>query len=205
SRFSHIWRRGEIDKRFRAFLGGDREVNSKTEKTRDQAAALIAEAGGDETWMQAIGGNARAMQAAGELAREQNVAKLGAAVGFHRTEILYQLKVVEIEPRSSMRTRRGVDDTRGRRGLEPFAQTFGDHEIGHVVQREGIFEPIPGELPAAEHSPRIVDQDVNARLTSGDLSGHALHLWDARQIGVMDRVGEAGCPFAKPRQCRLPA
>jgi hypothetical protein len=158
----------------------------------------VAEAG-----PQAIGGNARAMQAAGEFAREKNVAKLGASIGFHGSEALRRLQIVEIERGSPMRARSRVDDTRRRGSLEPFAQPFGDDEIGHVVQRECLFEPVLREPAAAEHGSRVIDQDVDARLLAGDFGGHALHLGDLRQIGVMDRVGEAGRAFLKPPQCCL--
>jgi hypothetical protein len=57
---------------------GDREELGEPDEARDHAAALVAEARGDEAGMQAIGGDPRAMQAAGEFAREKNVAKLGA-------------------------------------------------------------------------------------------------------------------------------
>jgi hypothetical protein len=40
--------------------------------------------------------------------------------------------------------------------------------------------------------PRVIDQDVDARFLAGDFGGHALHLGNARQIGVMDRVAKPG-------------
>ena len=68
-------------------------------EARDRAAALIADAGRDETGMQAVGGDPRALQAAGEFAREENVAKLGAAIGFHGSEALRRLQVVDARPK----------------------------------------------------------------------------------------------------------
>jgi len=52
---------------------------------------------------------------------------------------------------------------------------------------------------AAEHGSRVIDQDVDARLLVGDFGGHAFHLRNARQIGVMDRVAKAWRPLVKPR------
>jgi hypothetical protein len=69
-----LGRRREINDRFRALLRGDRQKLGETYKARDQAAALIAEACGDESRMQAISGHARVMKAAGEFTREENVA-----------------------------------------------------------------------------------------------------------------------------------
>ena len=40
---------------------------------------------------------ARPMQAAGEFEREKNVAKLGATIGFHGSEALRRLQVIEIQ------------------------------------------------------------------------------------------------------------
>jgi hypothetical protein len=39
----------------------------------------------------------------------------------------------------------------------------------------------------------------------GDFGGHALHLENAHQIGVMDRVAKAWRPHVKSRQGRLSA
>jgi hypothetical protein len=63
---------------------------------------LVAEASGDEAGMQAIGGDPRAMQSADEFAREKNVAKLGAAIGFHGSEALRRLQIAEIQSGAPM-------------------------------------------------------------------------------------------------------
>jgi hypothetical protein len=153
---------------------------------------------GDETGVEAIGGDPLSLQPASKFAREKNVAKLGAAIGFHGFKILCQLQIVEIEPSSLVRGRSRVDDARRRRGQEPFAQPFGDNKICHVVQCESAFEAIFGEPAAGENRPRVIDQGIDARFLAGDFCGHALHLGDACQIGVMDPVSEARCFFVKP-------
>jgi coenzyme F420-reducing hydrogenase beta subunit len=51
----------------------------------------------------------------------------------------------------------------------------------------------------------VIDQGIDARLLVGDFGGHAFHLGNAREIGVMDRVAKAGRPLVKPRQGRLSA
>ena len=99
-----------------------------------------------------------------------------------------------------MRGRCGADDSRRRRGYEALAQSLGHDEIGHVIERERIFEPVFGELARAEHCARIVDQDIDTGLRSRDFGGDPLHFRDARQIGIMDRMGKAGRCLAKPRQ-----
>ena len=85
------------------------------------------------------------------------------------------------------------------------AQPLGDNKIRHVIQRECAFEAIVSEPAAGEHRPRVIDQDIDARLLAGDFDRHALHLGDAGQISVMNRVGEVWCFFVKPREGHLSA
>jgi hypothetical protein len=65
-----LGRRREIDDCFCALFWGNCEELGEPNEVRDHAAALITDAGRDETGMQAIGGDPRALQAAGEFARE---------------------------------------------------------------------------------------------------------------------------------------
>jgi hypothetical protein len=63
-------------------------------------------------------------------------------VGFHGSESLRQLQIVEIHRGALMRGRCGADDPRRRRGH--VAQSPGRDEIGHVIERKCGFEPILG-------------------------------------------------------------
>ena len=65
-------------------------------------------------------------------------------VGFHGSESLRQLQIVEIHRGALMRGRCGADDPRRRRGH--VAQSPGRDEIGHVIERKRGFEPILGLL-----------------------------------------------------------
>jgi hypothetical protein len=67
------------------------------------------------------------------------------------------------------------------------------HALREIValKREGIFQPVLGESAAAQHGSRVIDQEVDARLLGGYLSGHVFHLRNVRQISVMDRVTKA--------------
>src|SRR6516225_10165922 len=118
---------------------------------RDQAPALISKARGDEARMQAIRGDAVAMQAACELAREQDVAELRAAVGLHGAKALLRLQVAEVECCATMGVGSGVDDARVARAGEPRAQALRHDEIGHVVEREGALEAVLRDPARAEH------------------------------------------------------
>ena len=73
-RLGHVWRRCEVDNRFCAHGRRYREKLGEPNEARDQGAALVAETSSDEPRMQAIRNDARAMQAASELTREQDVA-----------------------------------------------------------------------------------------------------------------------------------
>jgi hypothetical protein len=73
------------------------------------------------------------------------------------------------------------------------------------LSRERGFEPVFGELARAEHRARIVDQDIDTGLRFGDFGGDPRHFRDARQTGIMDRMGKAGRFLAKPRQRPLAA
>ncbi len=95
--------------------------------------------------------------------------------------------------------------SRRRGGQEPFAQPLGDNKIRHVIQRECAFEAIFGEPAVGKHCPCVIDQDIDPRFLAGHFGGHALHLGNAGQIGVIDRVAKVWRPLVKPRQGRLSA
>ena len=73
-RFRDGRRGGEIDDRFRALFWGNRKQLGEPCKARDQAVALITDAGRDETGMKTIGSNPRLFQPSSEFARKKNVA-----------------------------------------------------------------------------------------------------------------------------------
>ena len=77
-----------MDDRLCALIRGYREKLGKPNERRDQTAALVAKTRGDETGMQAIRSDARAVQAASQFAREQNVAQLRPSVDFYGSEAL---------------------------------------------------------------------------------------------------------------------
>ena len=66
---------GALGRRYRKKLG-------EPEQVRNRAPALITKACRDETGMQAICGDARAVQPPGELTRKQDVAQFRATIRF---------------------------------------------------------------------------------------------------------------------------
>ncbi len=72
-----------------------------------------------------------------------------------------------------------------------------EHEIAHVVEREGALEALGRELAKPEHVSGVVDEDIDARLGRGDLRPDLLHLSDQRQIGIMDAMVDARADLAQ--------
>ena len=91
-----------------------------------------------------------------------------------------------------MRGRGGGDDARRRRGDELVAQRLGQHEIGHVVEREGQFEAFGRHPPLGKEGAGVVDQDVDARLARGDRRSDLARLGHAREIRQMHAMAEPG-------------
>ena len=77
------------------------------------------------------------------------------------------------------------------------------HDIRHVIGRKGELQAVLGHLTGAEQGPRIVDEDVDARLCRGDLGRHPLHLDEPREISIVDAVQDARSTLAQPCQHRL--
>jgi hypothetical protein len=88
---------------------------------------------------------------------------------------------------------------------KPLAQPLGQHEIGHVVERECEFEPVLGKPAPGEECARVIDQDVDALLPVSDLSRHAFHLGEACEISKIYRVGDTRRAVAKSREGRVAA
>jgi hypothetical protein len=173
-------------------LGASGKQLGEPHERRGGAAGLVAEARRHEAGAEAARDHAEIGQPGGELAGEQDVAQLRGAVDGERPVGFFRLQVVEIEPSLAVRIRGGVDHARRRAGDEAPDQPGGQHEIGHVIEREGALEPVLGDGAAGEHGAGIVDQHVDARLRGGDLAADALDLLEAQQIRIVDRVAAVG-------------
>src|SRR3984885_11642670 len=90
-------RRREIDDRVGALFRRDEEQSEETDQTARDAAAGIAEPRGDGAGMEAIGGALGPVQAPGELAGEQDIGELRAAVDSEPVVTLGALQVAEVE------------------------------------------------------------------------------------------------------------
>ncbi len=92
-----------------------------------------------------------------------------------------------------------------RAGDEALGQRFGEHEIRHVVEREGALEAVRREGAAREDRARIVDQHVDARRGCGDLAADALGFGQAGEVGIVNSVAETRRRRVEPGARRLAA
>ena len=63
------------------------------------------------------------------------------------------------------------------------------YKIGHVIECEGAFKAVLGQLTPREHCTCVVDQNIYAQLLIGDLSRYPFHFLQAQEIGKMYRMG----------------
>ena len=62
-------------------------------------------------------------------------------------------------------------------------QRVRQHEIGHVVDREGRLQAFGSDAPVGENGAGVVDQHIDARLARRDLGADPLRLGHQREIG----------------------
>ena len=109
------------------------------------------EPAGDEAGMHRVGGHARAVEPAGELAREQHVHQLRAPVGAERAVLARRLEVVELQAagREAVRVRGDHHDACRRARDELVAQQVRQQEVAEVVGLELGLVPVLGHVRAA--------------------------------------------------------
>ena len=96
-RVGDLGRGGEVDDRVGALFRRDEERPEERDQKAGEAAAGFAEPGRDDAGMEAIGRHPGAGQAPGELAGEQDIGELRAAVDLEPVVALGALQVAEIE------------------------------------------------------------------------------------------------------------
>jgi hypothetical protein len=95
--------------------------------------------------------------------------------------------------------RRNVDDAGRGAGFEDIQQQDGQQEVIQVVEGEGHFIAVGGQVAAGEHGPGVVDQDVQAGVALLEAGGSLHDAGQGGQVGgdELDRaaglVGEPGC------------
>ena len=88
----------------RATLGSAREQHGEADHQSENSSGALTKAGRHEPGVKAVRRHAGAGKAACEFTGEQDVGKLGTAVGRHGAVLPCELKVIEIERAADMRS-----------------------------------------------------------------------------------------------------
>jgi hypothetical protein len=104
-----------------------------------------------------------------------------------------------------VRIRSNINHTRRSGSAETLAQAVRQHKVCEVIGGEGQLETVWSNLPRAKERAGIIDKHINPRLCCGNLGGETLHFRQAREIGIVNRVVNAGRNFAQACQFRLTA
>src|SRR5690348_14846175 len=113
-------RGGEVDRCLGALRHRDRRKPLRqADAEAVEPAIVVAETARNEARVKGVRGDAGVRKTRGEHAREQDVAKLRALIGFPTAIVRGALQIGEIEHGLAMRLRGDIDDARGRGGDQP--------------------------------------------------------------------------------------
>jgi hypothetical protein len=158
-------------------IGRGREVHggggalfwSLHERPRDRAEQPVqppwifgSEAGSGHAGVQHVGGDAGALQAAGQLVGEHDVGQLGLVVGPLSGVSALALQVVEVDATHRLGPGGDGHDPCGCARLEPVEQQVGEQERAEVVDREGVFQAVGRGVAGGPGAAHVVDQHVQA-------------------------------------------
>src|SRR5581483_9986604 len=103
--------------------------------------------------MERVGGDAGAVEPAGELTREEDVGELGLRVDGEAAVVTGRLQVVEIETvaRTLVRVGRDVDDPGRRTRAYAVEEQVGEQEVPEVVDAERHLEALDRLLAPLQH------------------------------------------------------
>ena len=148
--------------------------------------AVHAETAAHPTGVGSVRGHRTALQPLGQLAGEQQVRQLRAAVGLETLIASLALEVVEAHapPGGVMADRGQADDPRRRAGAQPVQEEVGQVEVAQVVDAERLLEPLRGEQAVRPRPAGVVHQHIKPVPTCEDLVGGAA---DGAQVGQIQR------------------
>src|SRR6516165_5238242 len=109
--------------------------------------------------MKAVRCHPAALEAACELAREQNVCKLGDTVAAEGGVVAFTLEIVEGNVCTMVGARGGGDDTRRGACLQQIQEQCGQQKRRQMVQSPSQLDTVDRNLAKAVHRSRVVDQD----------------------------------------------
>src|SRR5438067_1143732 len=94
----HLGRAGQVDRSARPFFLADEEGARERHRETQEPALVEPESARHRAGVERVGGDARALEPARQLAREEDVGELGLRVGAPAVVMLFALQVVEIDP-----------------------------------------------------------------------------------------------------------
>ena len=166
-----------------ALLRREQERPRQPQQCFEHARPVLPEAGRHPARMQAVGGDARSLQAFGQRIREEDVRQLGLAVGADAAIALLALQIVEVDDSTRVHGRSDVDDSRRGARLQEFEQFLGEQEIAQMIQGPGALEAVGRRLPTREDAAGIVHEDVEPRIPGLEFTGQPAHFGQRRQVG----------------------
>src|SRR5207247_6365350 len=104
---------GQVDGSSRALLGGAEEGAQQLRERRGEAAVVLAEARRDGAGVEAVGGDARALEAPGQLVGEEDVGELRRSVEPHRPVAARVAEVVQVDRAEAVGVGGAVHDAGG--------------------------------------------------------------------------------------------
>ncbi len=144
---------------------------------------LGAEVGPGDARVQYVRRHAGAFEATRELVGEHDVRQLRLVVRPLPRVVARALQVVEVDPSHRLGAGRHRDHPRGRTGLQSFQEQVGQQEGGQVVDGEGVFQAVHGDVPVGPEPADVVDQHVEAGVCLEHLRGEPAHLRLGGHVG----------------------
>ena len=126
------------------------------------------------------------LQPLGQLVGEHDIGKLGLVVGLGTGVVPFTLEVVEVDAPLSMRVGRNRDHLGRRAVRQPVEEQVGEEERRKVVNGEGAFEAVGGDMPGVPVPPDVVDQHIDSGKALKHLVGELPHLSLGGQVGDED-------------------
>ena len=190
----------EIDRGGRTGGGGFHERAHQRQYHLDAGLVFGAEAGVHHARVQHGRGDAGAVQAAGQLVGEHDVGQLRGVVGMLPRIRGRALQVVEVDAAGGVRAGGDGDDPRRRAGLQAVQQQVGEQERGEMVEGEGVFQAVGGDVPVRPEAAHVVDQHIQPRIGVEYLAGQAADLGLGGHVGdvhVHRRVARRGADVGR--------
>jgi hypothetical protein len=126
------------------------------------------------------------LQPPGQLVGEQDVGELGLVVGLGAGVVPFTLEVSEVDAPLSMRVGRNRDHS-GRRAVpQPVEEQVSEEERRKVVNGEGAFEAVGGDMPGVPVPAHVVDQHIDSGKALKYLVGQPPHLSLDGQVSDQD-------------------